>query len=154
MEMELRRFDIMAVFQAARAYLLGLSLPEAYSFGLQRAIIYAHWKFHRGTKKELEAEEAAARKAGVSNVFWFSLGNEKALATKQGDVLVFVVSGRPVTAEEFERKIINRMGKERFQKLWEAMLEYLKKHSKEVLEDQRRSYQLYAAIRDAWRQKF
>lgn len=35
------RFQVMATLQAARAYALGLSLEEAKSFGLNRAIFYA-----------------------------------------------------------------------------------------------------------------
>src|SRR2546428_13099724 len=44
----INRFCVMATLQAARAYLLGLRMDEAYSWGLNRSIFYAAAK--RGFK--------------------------------------------------------------------------------------------------------
>ncbi|MBC7189152.1 hypothetical protein H5U35_02900, partial [Candidatus Aerophobetes bacterium] len=55
--MAIGRFQVMATLQAARAFLLGLPLESAKSWGLNRAIFYAAAK--RGFKKALPPEKVS-----------------------------------------------------------------------------------------------
>ncbi len=151
------RFQIMALLQAARAHLLGLPEPSAYSFGLNRAIFYAAAK--RGFKKKAMAppqrlqirhhplkppEEITARPEP------FYLGDEMAYAVKLPEGLLFVIGGEVQTPEDFQRQVANRFGP-LFPEAWQEALDYLKRFEPGVLRSQRAFFDMvYRPVRDTW----
>jgi hypothetical protein len=101
----------MATLQAARAQALGLSLDEAKSWGLSRAIFYAVAKrgFHR-TKGESDGhKQTTHRDKQHTDEEAFTLGGEEAYISRdRGDGLRFRFGDEEQTARDFDRQIIVR----------------------------------------------
>src|SRR5688572_9881001 len=108
----IRRFDVMAVLQAARAMEFGLTLAEAKSWGLNRALFYAAakrgWENARaiGAKRpvliELEENKEHHDPAYV-------LGGEKAFRSRDLKAgLRFKIGGKTQTPQQFDRQIRSR----------------------------------------------
>jgi hypothetical protein len=105
------RFQVMATLQAARALELGLTLDEAKSWGLNRAIFYAAAK--RGFRRRgggTSAEDSGARRgATVADRSRFELGGEVAfLADSDQDPRRFEIGEEPQSPEDFDREIARR----------------------------------------------
>ncbi len=119
--LRINRFTVMAMLQAARARHLGLPEESAYSWGLNRAIWYAAAKRGfsgggggGGGPGGTEAEA----KAKPSNVFY--LGQDFAYSDPDSPKVLFILGGKPQTAEEFRAKIASRFGGVRnFQTAWD-----------------------------------
>ncbi|MGD1055015.1 MAG: hypothetical protein ABR867_02925, partial [Nitrososphaerales archaeon] len=102
--MAVGRFQVMALLQAARAYVLGLPLESAYSWGLNRAIFIAAAK--RGFKggstgrgegvRTTEKGEARARKTSKEAGVYY-LGDDMAFKDEKGGVLRFTIGGEVQT---------------------------------------------------------
>lgn len=105
------RFQVMATLQAARAHALGLSLNEAKSWGLSRAIFFAAAKrgFHR-TKGESEGHKQPAHRAKHhADEETYTLGGEEAYILRdRSDGLRFRFGDEEQTARDFDRQIIAR----------------------------------------------
>ena len=149
------RFQVMALLQAARYYLLKGDLERAKSWGLNRAIFYA-WAKHYGAQRRRfitlrELEKAAARRrpgqrcpTGMVEV----LGE----CVEQGPHGWYTIGGEEQTPRDFDRQVKAKIEKIMpWEKAWEAALEYLRRFPRRVLEDPRLFYRLaYEPIRDTF----
>ena len=129
--MVVKRFQIMALLQAARAQVLGLSLESAYSWGLNRAIFIAAAK--RGFKGGSGGEGMGAKGRKTSKAAGvYYLGDDMAYKTEKGGVLRFTIGGEVQTKEDFERQVRSRFGGT-FRAAWKEALAYVKTFDKETL---------------------
>ncbi len=157
-ELRIGRFQVMAVLQAARAFLLGMPLYLAKSWGLNRAIFYAAAK--RGFKKarlpsrpvrtlaELKAKPILKSK----NVQF--LGDEAAFIMEVGGKIYFTIGGKPQTEEDFRKQIESRFSPI-FDRIWKEALEIVKEFAPEVLLSQRRFFnEVYKPLRDELAEKW
>ena len=125
------RFQIMSLLQAARAYVLGLPLESAYSWGLNRAIFIAAAK--RGFKgsstsgKGGEGARGSSKRDGT-----YSLGDDMVFKTEQGGGLLFTIGGKVQTKEEFDKRVKARFGR-KFPAAWKEALRYVRGFDKDVL---------------------
>jgi hypothetical protein len=127
------RFQVMATLQAARAKTLGLSMTEAKSWGLNRAIFYAAAK--RGFKERrvpTRRPEEIGRKPVKKMRDAYFLGDEMAYVSKKGRRSYFTIGGEPQTESDFKRQIENRFGKA-FSEAWNESLEIVQQYPKDVL---------------------
>lgn len=120
----------MAVLQAARAYVLGLPLEFAYSWGLNRSIFIAAAK--RGFKGGGGGGEGVkgGRTSKAAGVYY--LGDDMAFKDEWGGVLRFTIGGKVQTKEDFERQVKSRFG-EAYSAAWKEAVAYVKKFDKETL---------------------
>jgi len=81
--MVVRRFQVMATLQAARAHVLGLPLESAYSWGLNRSIFYAAAKrgFAGGAATSAGGKSGSSSRDGPSDVYY--LGEDMAFKSDQ-----------------------------------------------------------------------
>jgi len=158
------RFQVMATLQAARAKVLGYSLDEAKSFGLNRAIFYA------AAKRGFKAFKKKPSKISLSKVFLrlpekkikqiektFSvekIGDEMAYCVKIGKKKVFTIGNELQTPEKFKKQIESRFGG-KFSKAWKEALKIVKSYDKGVLLSQRYFYEaVYKPRRDELAKKW
>jgi hypothetical protein len=123
-----RRFQVMAVLQAARAYALGLPLESAYSWGLNRAIFIAAAK--RGFKGGSGGEGRGGKTSKDANVY--HLGDDMAYKAEKAGVLLFTIGGEVQTKEAFEKRVKSRFGGA-FDDAWKEALSYVKTFDRETL---------------------
>ena len=138
------RFQVMALVQAARYYVLKGDLEKAKSFGLNRAIFYAWAKHHgvRGRRIKTTHERIAEKHEKVMEE---RIGDEVAFKSKDG---WFMIGGQTQKPMDFDRQVAARFG-EAFEKYWEAAVKYVKSFPREALESQREFYKkVYLPIRD------
>jgi len=120
----------MALLQAARAYVLGLSLESAYSWGLNRSIFIAAAKRgFKGGSGGGTGEGKGGKSSKASAVYY--LGDDMAFKDK-GRVLRFTIGGKVQTKEDFERQVKSRFGKA-FGPAWKEALSYVKSFDKDTL---------------------
>ena len=153
------RFQVMALLQAARYYLLKGDLERAKSWGLNRAIFYA-WAKHYGPSRRPTARlRAQARRlssgseVGEEETRWVEVGGEKAMVSPRG---WFVIGGVEQRPEDFDRQVARRFEEAgiSFREAWEAALEYLRRFPRRVLEDPRLFYkEVYEPVRDRFVEK-
>jgi len=125
------RFQVMSLLQAARAYVLGLTLESAYSWGLNRAIFIAAAK--RGFKGGSSSGKSGHGTKGSSKrENTYSLGDDMAFKTEQDGVLLFTIGGKVQTKEEFDKRVKARFG-ENFPAAWKEALSYVKGFDRDVL---------------------
>jgi len=137
------RFQVMALLQAARYYILRGDINLAKSFGLNRAIFYA-WAKKRGV-----TTRRARGRAGVSvehaEEIQEKIGDEVAFRSSRG---WFAIGGQIQRPRDFDRQVAARFGGQ-FDRYWNSALEYLKNFPREVLESQREFYEkVYLPVRD------
>ena len=138
------RFQVMALVQAARYYVLKGDLEKAKSFGLNRAIFYAWAKHHgvRGRRIKTTHERITEKREKVVEE---RIGDEVAFKSKDG---WFTIGGQTQKPMDFDRQVAARFG-EAFEKYWEAAVKYVKSFPREALESQREFYKkVYLPIRD------
>ena len=138
------RFQVMALVQAARYYVLKGDLEKAKSFGLNRAIFYAWAKHHgvRGRRIKTTHERIVEKREKVVEE---RIGDEVAFKSKDG---WFMIGGQTQKPMDFDRQVAARFG-EAFEKYWEAAVKYVKSFPREALESQREFYKkVYLPIRD------
>jgi len=142
----------MATLQAARAYVLGLPLERAKSWGLNRAIFYAAAK--RGF---IGAKEKAHPKRGPDEIARrpieekpdaYYLGDEMAYKVKEGRRTYFTIGGEAQTEGDFARQIESRFDK-KYEDTWKEALDIIGQFDRETLLSQRAFYeQVYRPRRD------
>jgi hypothetical protein len=122
----------MALLQAARAYVLGLPLESAYSWGLNRAIFIAAAK--RGFKSGSGGEGGgkAKTKKTSKEASDYHLGDDMAFKDEEGGFLRFTIGGRIQTKEDFERQVKSRFGGA-FPTAWKEAVTYVREFDKEIL---------------------
>lgn len=142
------RFEVMAVLQAARYYVLTGDLRKSFSFGLNRAIFYA-WAKHYGKGVRSYASERVRgverrEEEGKPVVY---VGDEKAFLGPSG---YFMMGGKEQTPSDFERNVASRIEVVApFEKVWKAAVEYVKRFSRETLLSQQEFFEkVYKPVRD------
>jgi len=152
----------MAVIQAARAHVCGLSLDESKSWGINRAIFYAAAK--RGFKAlgrkrptpqpppPVLPRRGPSKKAGKEEVF--RVGDEVAYATKVGNETRFTIGGEVQTAEDYEKQIVSRFGG-KYREVWREALGIMRKYPESTLLSQSEFFQqVYRPVRDELSEKW
>lgn len=141
------RFQVMAILQAARYYLLKGDLERAKSFGLNRAIFYAWAKRSGGRSGKRYSAGAAAPKMPLVARNIEKVGNESAYMSEDG---YFTIGNEVQRPEDYDREVAERMsGLIPYQEAWNAVLNYLGTFPEEVLLDQREFYdKVYLPVRD------
>ncbi|MFX1582497.1 MAG: hypothetical protein ACFFCJ_09795 [Promethearchaeota archaeon] len=132
--MAVGRFQVMALLQAARAHILGLGIPSAKSWGLNRAIFYAAAKRGFKGQKPVKRSRIEIKKKPITETpEAYHLGSEVAFKAPQNDgPLYFTIGGKIQTEEEFTRQIEARFGTA-FDQAWQDALEYVGTFEKETL---------------------
>jgi hypothetical protein len=143
----------MAMLQAARAYVLGLPLESAYSWGLNRSIFIAAAK--RGFKGGSGGGGGERRGGKTSkSAGEFFLGDDMAFKDEKGGVLRFTIGGKVQTKEDFDRQVKSRFGNT-FRPAWKEALSYVKSFDREVLLSADRFYSdVYRPRRDEMAEKW
>jgi len=148
---QIRRFDVMVVLQAARAMEFGLTLDEAKSWGLNRALFYAAakrgWENAKaiGVKRPVlvEIEENKEHHDPA-----YVLGGEKAYRSrdmKQG--LRFKFGGKVQTPQQFDRQIKTRFSD--WRTVWAEAVEIIRSAPRRDLDIQSRFFNnVYKPRRD------
>ena len=151
--MAVGRFQVMSVLQAARAYVLGLPLESAYSWGLNRAIFIAAAK--RGFKGgSASGKGGTVARATSKTESTYSLGDDMAYKTEKDGVLLFTIGGKIQTKEEFDQRVGARFGK-RFPAAWKEAIAYVKGFDKEVLLSTDEFFRsVYRPVRDEWAERW
>jgi len=162
------RFQVMATLQAARAYVLGMPVDSAKSFGLNRAIFYAAAK--RGFKgkggvkpptqfksKEKTYSDREIKKMQKS-FSMTSIGDEAAYNIEIDGKKLFVIGSEVQSPDDFAKQIARRFGKN-FSKAWKEAVKICKDYDKGVLLSQRYFYEtIYKPRRDElakeWTEKY
>lgn len=148
----------MAILQAARAYVLGMPLYLAKSWGLNRAIFYAAAK--RGFRKVKYPKRAIREPSELvgkpilreKNVQF--LGDEAAFTAEVNGRLYFTIGGKVQTERDFEKQIEARFGKF-FPKVWEEAVNIVKEFNPEILLSQRGFFnEVYKPLRDELARKW
>lgn len=147
MRASIGRFQVMALLQAARYYLIKGDLERAKSFGLNRAIFYAWAKRSRGRVSVKRASGASAPSIPIRAREVEYLGDEGAYVNDQG---FFVIGDDVQRPEDYDREVaakINRVVP--YEEAWNVALNYLSSFPREVLLDQRKFFdQVYLPVRD------
>ena len=161
--MKVGRFQVMATLQAARAYVLGLPLESAKSFGLNRAIFYAAAKKgFTGARKKPYPSEIRLKKPlprekveKIKESFEiFQLGDEMAYSVIIDGKRYFVIGNEVQTEEDFEKNIERRFGG-KFEVAWKEALQIVQSYDKGVLLSQRYFYEtVYKPRRDQLAKKW
>ncbi len=149
------RFQVMALLQAARYYLLTGDLERAKSWGLNRAIFYAWAKYYgqryrRYTSLKELIERARRHRPGTR----CPEGMEEVLGecVQRGPHGWFSIGGEEQTPRDFDRQVVYKVSRLLpWERVWEAALEYLKMFPETVLRDPQRFYKLaYEPVRDTF----
>lgn len=146
------RFQVMALLQAARYYLLMKDFEKALSFGLNRAIFYAWAKRTLKTrasriKRQKTVQETLEEDKKISEEKTFFLGNEGAYLSENG---WFKIGDQEQRPSDFEREVIDKIADVMpFEEAWKIAVDYLKRFDKETLLDQRKFFEeVYKPVRD------
>lgn len=143
------RFQVMALLQAARYYLIKeKSIEKAKSFGLNRAIFYAWAKYYKpiyGFSRKTLIEFEKRIKEGKMK--FDKVGNELAPISERGWYYIGDKEQLPI---DFDKNVTQKIEVfYDFNKVWEAVLKYLESFPKEWLEDQRMFFEkIYKPVRD------
>jgi len=144
------RFQVMAILQAARYYLLTGDIEKAKSFGLNRAIFYAwakkYGKYRPPPERKIEpGKEVIKVKEDDKEIVY--VGNEGAYISERG---WFIIGEKEQLPQDYDRQIISRINSIMpYEEVWRKVIEYLKKFPKSYLLDQQKFYEkIYKPIRD------
>lgn len=145
------RFQVMALLQAARYYVLMGDLEKAKSFGLNRAIFYAWAKYHGREKKfrKFQYPSTSREKAFRKE---FKLGNEVTFISNNG---WFIIGDKEQLPSDYDKEVTDKI---RFlmpyEEAWKRAVEYVKSFPKNVLLDQQEFYnKVYEPVRDIFLRK-
>lgn len=147
------RFEVMALLQAARYYILSKDMKKAFSFGLNRAIFYA-WAKRRGRiqiKKTKTKTLKPVKTIKEKEKIMVYVGDEGAFISDKG---WFTIGNTEQKPEDFERQIIAKINSTiPFEKAWKAAIEYVSNFSRSTLLDQQKFYEkVYKPVRDTFLQ--
>jgi hypothetical protein len=148
--MAVGRFQVMAVLQAARAHILGLEIPSAKSWGLNRAIFYAAAKRGFKGQKPVKRTRGEVKEEPITETpEAYHLGSEVAFKAPPDDgPLYFTIGEKIQTEEEFNRQIEGRFGTA-FNQAWQEALEYVGTFEEETLLSQTKFFDsVYKPRRD------
>jgi hypothetical protein len=144
------RFQVMALLQAARYYILTGEEEKAKSFGLNRAVFYA-WAKRRGVarpppRRKVPAvqEVAKERREGRTLVY---IGNEGAYTSEEG---WYIIGEEVQLPQDYDRQIVSKIDPILpYERAWSSALEYLRNFPKSDLLDQSKFFsEVYRPVRD------
>jgi len=146
------RFQVMALLQAARYYILTGDIKKAKSFGLNRAIFYAWAKYHgryrvhRRRLIDMKKNVERVIERGEKLVY---VGSEGALVSERG---WFKIGDKEQLPEDYDREIARKINSVvPYELAWRSAIEYLKKFPKSILLDQQKFYnEVYKRVRDTF----
>jgi len=152
---KLGRFQVMALLQAARYFILTNDLEKAKSFGLNRAIFYA-WAKHRGmgkapSRKKIEVGKEIAQLKQKEETLVY-IGNEGAYLSKNGWFKIGEEEQKPI---DYNRQITSKIETIiPYNEAWNAAIKYLKRFPKDALLNQQNFFnEIYKPIRDNFIEK-
>jgi hypothetical protein len=149
------RFQVMALLQAARYFILMGEKEKSKSFGLNRAIFYA-WAKRKGVSKApprrtvLSGQEAAREIMEDKTLVY--VGNEGAYTSKDG---WFTIGEESQLPKDYDRQIVSKIDTILpYERAWNSALEYLRGFSRSDLLDQSRFFsEVYRPVRDSFVQE-
>jgi hypothetical protein len=152
------RFQVMALLQAARYYLLYGDLERAKSFGLNRAIFYAWAKHYGRGYVPRYTRRAQLEIAGVEGLQLESATTteskrlveatgEEAFVSPRG---FFVMGDKEQLPEDYDKNVAAKIEEViPYELAWEAALKYVSKFPRQVLEDPSKFFErVYEPVRD------
>jgi hypothetical protein len=146
------RFQVMALLQAARYFILMGEEEKAKSFGLNRAIFYT-WAKRRGVAKPPPRrtvpsgqEVARERREGKTLVY---IGNEGAYTSEEGWYIIGEESQLP---QDYDKQIVSKIDPILpYERAWSSALEYLRDFPRSDLLDQSKFFsEVYRPVRDGF----
>jgi len=150
MPRKLGRFQVMALLQAARYYVLTGDLKKALSFGLNRAIFYAWAKKTKGKVRPARSR----RVRGVQQVkekdrVVVYVGDEAAFVGPNG---WFTIGREEQKPEDFEKNVASKIETVMpFEEAWKIAVEYVRSFGTTTLLSQRDFYEkVYKPVRDSF----
>lgn len=151
------RFQVMALLQAARYYVLTGDLERAKSFGLNRAVFYA-WAKHYGPSARLgrSGERPKPRRPPSgemeSDLVETEVCGELVYATRDG---WFAMGGVAQKPSDYDRQVARAIeAAVPYDEAWRKALEYVKSFPRSVLEDPQKFYKtVYEPVRDSFIEK-
>ncbi len=163
-EPRIGRFEVMALLQAARYYVLTGDLDRAKSFGLNRAIFYAWAKYYGPHGKRSQTKitgRAIARSTSVRDEdlgedkekrFAIVFGTEKVPVSSRG---WFEMGGQEQLPEDFDRQIVSKLEVVApWDEIWRKTIEYVEKFPQHILRDPQKFYKyVYEPVRDSFVEK-
>ncbi len=148
------RFQVMALLQAARYYLVHGDLDKAKSFGLNRAIFYAWAKYYGPHTQQW-------RRARLEEILRRGVVRERKTKCPEGMVEVlgecveesprgyYVISGREQSPREYDEKIVGKINKViDYNRVWSVAIDYVREFPEWILRDQQKFYKVvYEPVR-------
>ena len=143
------RFQVMALLQAARYYVLYGDMDKAKSFGLNRAIFYA-WAKHYGPASRGPAGGKAAGGGGRGERKFVTVAGEEVQVDEETGL--FMIGGKPQRPQDYDREVAWKIDLVvPYQRAWETAVQYVSSFPREVLESQSRFYKrVYEPVRDTF----
>ncbi len=150
-EVKVGRFEVMALLQAARYYVLTGDLEKAKSFGLNRAIFYA-WAKHYGPRSRASRIGTIGGVAGGSGKRFIDFYGEKVPVSQSG---WFIMGDREQLPEDFDRQIKSKLEIiAPWERIWKAAVEYVSKFPQHILKDPQKFFEhVYLPVRDSFVEK-
>jgi len=149
------RFQVMALLQAARYYVLKGNLDKAKSFGLNRAIFYAWAKYYgpsKGAWIKIKVDDLVKRRLSEIEKVKCSEGFTEVLGecVQVGRKGFFKIGDKEQDPKDFDEQVLRKVSKVIDpKKVWEAAVNYVRQYPEWVLKDPKRFYKLvYEPIRD------
>lgn len=152
--MVVKRFQVMSMLQAARAFVLGLPLESAHSWGLNRSIFIAAAKrgFRGGSGGGQRGERGGGEASKSKDVY--HLGDDMAYKNQVNGKLLFTIGGEVQTEAAFEKQVKSRFGSF-YSEAWKEALDYVKGFDKETLLSTEEFFQVvYKPMRDELAEKW
>ncbi len=151
------RFQVMALLQAARHYILYRDLDKAKSFGLNRAIFYAWAKYHgphtmawrmKRLEEILRTGALKPRRTRCPEDMEEVLG-ECVEVSPNG---LYVIGGKEQTPRDYDDNVAKKISRViDYEKAWKAALDYVGRFPEWVLRDQQKFYKIvYEPVRDTF----
>lgn len=140
------RFQIMAILQAARYYVLKGDLEKAKSFGLNRAIFYAWAKHHRGKRMGISGRKARGE-IKFTKVF-----GENVPTSETGWYCMGGIEQRPI---DYDRQVTEKVNMAmNYDEVWKQAVEYVKSFPAGILQDPQKFFkEVYEPVRDTFFRK-
>jgi hypothetical protein len=146
------RFQVMALLQAARYFILTGEEDKAKSFGLNRAIFYA-WAKRRGMtrpppRRTVPSGQEVARERREGKTLAY-IGNEGAYTSEEGWYIIGEESQLP---RDYDRQITSKIDQiVPYERAWSSALEYLRDFPRDDLLDQSKFFnEVYKPVRDGF----
>ena len=146
------RFEVMALLQAARYYLLTGDLEKAKSFGLNRAIFYAWAKYYGPRGRGWVAASRTIAKPTGSQIERAKPVEDEVPVSPRG---WFEMDGKEQLPQDFDRQIgLKIEASIPFVVAWRRALAYVRKFPEEVLRDPNKFFKyVYEPVRDQFLEK-